>query len=177
MKKYTYLKSLVLLFTTAFIFAEPYILESKSDIAQTKIDEEIVQVWGTPVSPYVRKVISVLEEKQISYKLHQILPEKLLKATNQEIPALFKKASVLGKIPAVQIGNFTISDSSVIIAYLEKKCPLSKSVYPIRPNNFAQALWYEKYADTVMTDIFHKIFFEKVVKKLVLNLEADEKVV
>ncbi len=64
MKTYTYLKSLVLLFITAFIFAEPYVLESKSEIAQTKIDEEIVQVWGTAVSPYVRKVISVLEESK-----------------------------------------------------------------------------------------------------------------
>ncbi len=65
----------------------------------------------------------------------------------------------------------------MIIAYLEKVQPLTKSVYPIRPDNFAQALWYEEYADTVMTDIFHKIFIEKVVKKLVLKLEANEKVV
>lgn len=135
-----------------------------------------VQLWGSAVSPYVRKVISVLEEKQIPYTLHPILPTVILEATGREVPAEFAKISPLGKIPALQAGEFAINDSSVIAAYIEKKWP-EIALYPKKPEAYAQVLWLERYADTVMTDVFHKILFENFVKPNELKLEVDAQLV
>jgi glutathione S-transferase len=132
-------------------------------------------VWGTKVSPYVRKVMVAMEAKGISYTLKEILPSKLLKQLNQEVPLEFAQASPLGKIPAYQEGNFTLADSSVIIEYLEKAHP-EHPLLPKQPKEFAKALWLEKYADTFMSDIIHnKIFVESVVKPNVLKVESDQK--
>lgn len=139
-------------------------------------EESSVHVWGTCVSPYVRKVVSVLEEKKIDYEVHPILPKILLEARGEKIPVEFEKISPLGKIPAIQVGSFGISDSSVIVAYLEKKWP-QNSVYPANTEDFARALWYENYADGVMTDVIHKIFIERVIKPNEFKVPADEQVV
>lgn len=133
---------------------------------------EEVHLWGTEVSPYVRKVVSVLEEKQIPYTLHPILPSSLLLATGQQVPEEFTAISPLGKIPALQVGTFAVSDSSVIGAYIEKKWP-NHPLYPENPEDFAKTLWYERYADTTMTEVFHKLLVEKFVKPNVLKLEED----
>ncbi len=140
------------LLTFSFILG----LLSQSFIAHA--NEEPITLWGTCVSPFTRKVVSVLEEKKLDYELTPLLPTVLLKATEQPIPAKFKEISPLGKIPAIQVGSFAISDSSVIIGYLENKWP-EHPVYPSNKEELAKALWYEKYADTVLTDVFHKIFF------------------
>lgn len=139
-------------------------------------DDSSIHVWGTCVSPYVRKVVTVLEEKQLKYTLHPILPKVLLEATEQTVPAEFEAISPLGKIPALQVGNFHVADSSVIASYLEKAWPQS-SLYPANKENLAKTLWYEKYADTYMSDVFHQIFFEKFVKPNVLKTEVDEELI
>lgn len=148
-------------------------LFSQNTWANTK---ERITLWGTPISPFVRKVISVLEEKQLGYTLDPTLPESLLKANQLPVPSEFKKISPLGKVPAIQIGALGLADSAVIVNYLENKWP-QKKVYPSNPEDLAKALWYEKYADTVMADVFNKILIEKIVKPIVLKLPADEQII
>lgn len=132
-----------------------------------------LELWGSPVSPFVRKVESVLKYKHLDYVLHETLPKVLLEAKNQEVPEAFLKASPLGKIPALKTNTGNIADSSVIVAYIEKRFP-HNPVYPSNPQKLADVLWMEKYADTVMTETIHKIFFERVVKPTVLNIPTDE---
>ncbi len=145
-------------------------------LAWTNQAEPSVQLWGTAVSPYVRKVISVLEEKQIPYTLHPVLPISLLEATNSEVPTQFRQVSPLGKIPALEVGDFSVSDSSVIAAYIEKKWA-DRAIYPKDPEMFARVLWLERYSDTTMTEVFHKILFENFVKPQVLKEKVDTKLV
>lgn len=161
MKKMIYFIMLAFVLCTHHIWAE-------------SMEGDSIKLWGTCVSPYVRKVVSVLEEKKLPYEINPLLPTVLLKATGQEIPVAFQQASPLGKIPALEFGSFKISDSSVIISYLEKQWPNNVSVYPKDHSEFAKAIWYEKYADTVMTEVFYKIFFERVVKPAVLKIPSDE---
>lgn len=131
-------------------------------------------VWGVKESPYVRKVIVLLEEKKVAYQLNQVLPVSLLTALEKPIPEGFSKASPLGKIPALQDGAIAIADSAVIAAYLEKKYP-EVNLYPKALDAYAKALWFEKYADTVMSEVIHtKIFIEKVIKPLLLQMATDE---
>lgn len=139
--------------------------------------QEKVKIWGAGDSPFVRKVVSVLEEKKIPYELDPIFPAVLLKSLGKDVPAAFAKASPLGKIPAMEHQGFSVSDSAVITAYLEKRWPLTSSVYPVDPVEYAKALWFEKYSDTLVSDVFNKIFIEKYIKPKLLKAPTDESVV
>lgn len=138
--------------------------------------QEDVKLYGTPLSPYARKVISILEYKNISYTLDPTLPATLLEATGQKVPEDLKEVSPLGKIPAIKTREGDLADSAVIATYLEEKSP-EKALLPKSPYLKAKSLWFEKYADTEMSEVFHKITVEKVVKPAVLHLETDTKLV
>src|SRR2546423_1273604 len=96
-------------------------------------------LYGSIVSPYVRKVAIVLDLKNIAYAIEPIVP--FIKKDKQKLLQM----NPLGKIPIYQDGGFMLSDSSVICAYLEKKYPDS-SIYPVTAENYAACLWYEEYA-------------------------------
>jgi glutathione S-transferase len=133
-----------------------------------------VVLWGVSASPYVRKVMVALAEKEISYEHKQTLPKLLLDILGKEIPTDFAEVSVLGKIPALQVDDFCIADSSVITAYVDKKFDTGNRLYPSNPEEFARALWFEHYADNRLTEIIYKkIFFELVIKPNVLNLTTN----
>lgn len=135
-------------------------------------------LWGISASPYVRKVKIALEEKNLIYEQKEILPKSLLEATKQPIPEDFSKISPLGKVPVLQVGDFSIADSSAIIAYLDKKFSSGTPLFPTDAETFAKTIWFEHYADIVMTDIIYKkLFFEAVIKPKILKLEADSKLV
>lgn len=144
---------------------------------ESQIPQSKSIVWGIKVSPFVRKVLIVLEEKKVSYDFRETLPASILNLKGISIPDDFILASPLGKIPAFQDSLTAIADSAVISAYLEKKYP-ERSLYPRDLALYAQALWLEKYADTNMSEVIHsKIFVERVVKPQVLNLSTDEEIV
>lgn len=135
-------------------------------------------LWGVKASPYVQKVMVALSEKQIPYEQKEILPKILLELTGQIVPNDFEHASPLGKIPALQVDNFCIADSSVISAYLDRLYTTSTLLYPYNPEEYAIALWFERYADTTLSDItYKKIFIEGVIKPALLNQKGDKEIV
>lgn len=140
-------------------------------------DERII-LWGVKASPYVRKVMVALSEKQIPYEQMEILPKMLLELTGQVAPNDFLHASPLGKIPALQVNNFCIADSSVISAYLDRKFITGTLLYPHNPEKYAKTLWFERYADTTLSDIIYKkIFMENVIKPAILNQKGNREIV
>jgi glutathione S-transferase len=64
-------------------------------------------------------------------------------------PALARPVpgSPLGKIPCFQDGDYTLPDSSCIIAYLERTNP-RPALYPEDPKEYGRALFLEEYADS-----------------------------
>lgn len=149
---------------------------SKTNTTTTPQSPSIV-LWGVGLSPYVRKVQIALEEKKIRYEHRQILPKALLIATAQPVPDDFDKASPLGKIPALQIGDYCIADSAVISAYLDKKFPQEQQLYPDNAEAYARALWFENYADTILSSIsHHKIFAEAVVKPKIFGTAPNQEI-
>ena len=68
------------------------------------------RIVGSFVSPYVRKVLACMNLKQIAYEVDPITPFY----GNDE----FERLSPLRRIPVLVDGDFSISDSSVICAYL-----------------------------------------------------------
>lgn len=122
-------------------------------------------IYGVPVSVYVRKVRFLMEYKGIDYDLDPMLPTKP--------PIGFRDISPLGKIPVLTLGDFSISDSSVICEYLEKKYP-EKTLSPENPEDFARSLWFDEYSDSKMASTITSIFFQKFGRPLILNLPPDE---
>ncbi len=132
------------------------------------------KVYGVAVSPFVRKVRVVMIEKSIPYELEEILPTKLLKAMNKDVPESFSKVSPLGKIPAYSEGDFSIADSAVIVDYLDRTHP-NPPLYPKDPKAHARADWFHKYADEVVSGVvMSKIFMERVIKPQILGQSANE---
>lgn len=151
-----------------------------TQVEQSKTQKSVERtVYGVSVipCPYVRRVRVALNEKQLPYTYKEILPAALRNKLQQPLPEDFKQASPLGKIPAYREGDWAITDSAVITQYLDKKYPEHK-LYPTDPREYAQALWFEKYGDEVLTSVIHtKIFVERFVKPQVRNEKANEELV
>lgn len=115
-------------------------------------------VLGGSVSPFVRKVRTVLAEKGLDYTHEQVNPFAP--------PEGYKEISPLGKIPAFKDGDRALCDSSVICAYLEKKYP-TPALYPSDPYDYARALWIEEFMDGgVVPLVGSKVFFPLVLQPL-----------
>lgn len=122
-------------------------------------------VHGAMQSPFVRKVLVTMSEKSIPYESNPLVPF----GVSDEFAAI----SPLKKIPVYQDGDFTLPDSSCIIAYLERKHP-SPALYPEDDEEFGRALFLEEYADTKLVENCGTIFFQRFVRPNFFKQDPDE---
>ena len=127
-----------------------------------------IVIHGVNASPFVRKVRLALTEKGIPFENEPVMPI----GVSDE----FKKISPLGKIPVYQDGDFTLPDSTCIIAFLEKTHP-TPALYPSDPQEFGRALFLEEWSDTKLTESVTPIFFQRFVRKNFFQQEPDEGVI
>lgn len=125
-------------------------------------------IYGSPVSPFVRKVAAMCIEKGIDYEIEAV--------NVFDPPDWFREISPLKRIPVLRDTSVategiagTIADSSAICGYLEKKFP-DNSVYPDDPHAYGRALWIEEYADSHLAatsglGIFRPVFFNMMQGK------------
>lgn len=130
-----------------------------------------LMIYGSTISPFVRKVRVALAEKGVEYQVDPINPFTA--------PPQFLAISPLKRIPAFRDTDLPepnhLSDSSVICDYLENKFP-KPALYPSDPYQRARALWYEEYADSILAQtVGGGLFFERVVKKIMKG-QTDETV-
>jgi glutathione S-transferase len=129
----------------------------------------MLKLIGASASPFVRKVRVALAEKGIAYEHDPMVPFGT--------PPEYLKISPLGKIPALLDDGKPLSDSSIIVAYLERKHP-QPALYPSDPYEFARALWFEEYGDSALvTNMTAPIFFQRVIAPRFFNRPTDEAVV
>src|SRR6476660_4012432 len=122
-------------------------------------------IIGSFVSPYVRKVLACINLKRLSYEVDPITPF----FGNDE----FERLSPLRRIPVLIDGDLSVSDSSVICAYLDEAYP-DRPLLPADPKNRARSRWFEEYADTRLGDVFiWALFYQKVVRPMVWNEPTD----
>lgn len=119
-------------------------------------------IYGSPVSPFVRKVAGVCIEKGVPYEIEAV--------NVFDPPAWFREISPMKRIPVLRDRSVaeegvagTIADSSAICAFIEKKHP-APALYPDDPMALGEALFIEEYADTALAmagglGIFRPIFF------------------
>ncbi len=125
----------------------------------------MIIIHGANGSPFVRKVKVALAEKSVPYEQQPLIPF----GVSDE----YKAKSPLGKIPCLEDGDFVLPDSSCILAYLEKKHP-SPALLPADPEQYGRALWYEEYGDTKLIEVIGPVFFERFIKKMLMQQEPDE---
>ena len=126
-----------------------------------------MKVIGSFVSPYVRKVLACMNLKALPYEVDPITPF----FGNDE----FRRLSPLCRIPVLIDGDVTVSDSSVICAYLDEAYP-GRPLLPAGAKNRARARWLEEFADTRLGDLFiWNLFYQKVVRPIVWQEPGDEK--
>jgi glutathione S-transferase len=125
----------------------------------------MITIIGNTVSPYVRKVLTVLQMKGLDFEIDPITPFY----GDDE----FERLSPMRRIPVFVDGDTVVNDSSVIVQYLEEKHP-SPSVLPGTPELRARARWLEEYADERLGDAFiWKGFGAVVVAPAVFGAPRD----
>ena len=125
-------------------------------------------IYGVPLSIHVRKVIVTALEKRLEHRVEVVFPF--------DPPPGWRELSPTGKIPALKHGDLTLADSSVIVAYLEKRFP-EHSLAPSDPRQYAQALWFEEYGDSQIAPDVIGLFHQKVLGPRVHKREPDPAVV
>ncbi len=122
-------------------------------------------LYGSSMSPYVRKVLAFAAEKGIDL---EVQPTGFPNHSPE-----FVEASPFRKMPALRDGDYTLPDSSAIIHYLEAKFP-EPALIPADPHLRGKTIWYEEFADTVLVSCGAKIFFNRIVAPRFMGRPGDE---
>lgn len=124
-------------------------------------------LYGSSMSPFVRKVLAYCGERNIEVELQPTgfpnhLPEYL-------------EASPFRRMPALRDGDYLLADSSAIIHYLEAKYP-DRPLIPADARLRGKTIWFEEFADTILFACGAKIFFNLVVAPRFLGRPGDPEV-
>lgn len=123
-----------------------------------------MKIYGSSLSPYVRKALVVADELGLAVVNVPTPPG----STDPE----FRKTSPFGKIPGFRDGAFTLCDSSAIVTYLDALHP-EAGLIPADPADRARVVWFDEFADTILFDAGAKMFFNRIVAPKFLKLEGD----
>ena len=121
-------------------------------------------LYGSSLSPYVRKVLGCAAEKGIELDLQ---PTGFPNPTPE-----YLEASPFRKMPAFRDGDYTLADSSAIIHYLEARFP-EPAMIPADPKFRGKTIWFDEFADTILVSCCAKVFFNLIVGPRFLGLEGD----
>ncbi len=125
----------------------------------------MLKIYGIPLSPFVRKVHWALAYKEVEFESVSVMPG--------DESAEFRAMSPIGKIPAMDHDGFTVSDSSIILRYLDSVFP-DKPLYPQDPQQNAKVSWLEEFADTKLVDACAVFFRERLINPVMMKKPADE---
>jgi glutathione S-transferase len=124
-------------------------------------------VYGSSLSPYVRKVLAFAGEKGLDIEL------KPTGSGPGQPSDEFLEASPMRKMPALRDGEFTLADSTAIIHYLEARFP-EPELIPADPELRGQTIWFDEFSDTVLTACGAKMFYNRVVLPRFLGKPGNE---
>jgi len=122
-----------------------------------------VILYGSSLSPFVRKVLAFAGEKGIELEL---------RPTGFPNPGPeFLQASPFRKMPAFRDGDYTLADSTAIIHYLDALQP-DPPLIPKDAKARGKVVWFEEFSDTILASCGGKMFFNRVVAPLI-GRESD----
>ena len=121
-------------------------------------------LYGSTMSPFVRKVAAYAAEKGIALEL------KPTGAPDHSTG--FLEASPFRKMPAFSDADYHLADSSAIIHYLEARFP-EPSLIPADPRERGKVIWFEEFADTMLCGCGGKLFYNRIVAPRFLGRPGD----
>ena len=121
-------------------------------------------VYGSSLSPYVRKVLAFAAEKSVEIEVSGT------GAPNHK--AEYLEASPFRKMPALRDGDYTLPDSSAIIHYIDALHP-DPVLIPADPKLRGKTIWFEEFADTILVTCGAKIFFNLIVAPRFMGRPGD----
>ena len=124
-------------------------------------------LYGSTLSPFVRKTAAFLGEKGLDFELQ---PTGFPNPSSE-----FCAASPFKKMPALQDGDYCLADSSAIIHYVEAKYP-EPELIPAEPRARGKVIWFDEFSDTIFAACGTKMFFNRLVAPRFLGRPGDESV-
>lgn len=121
-------------------------------------------LFGSSLSPYVRKVLAYAGEKGIELELQPT-------GFPSHSPD-YLEASPFKKMPALCDGDYTLADSSAIIHYLEAKHP-DPELIPKEPRARGKVIWFDEFSDTILVACGAKMFFNRIVAPRFIGRPGD----
>jgi len=128
----------------------------------------MITIYGVPISVHVRKPVVTALAKNIAHKVEPVIPF--------DPPANWTALSPTGLIPAMQDGDFSISESSAICAYLERKEP-KPAILPADTRDYSRVMFWDGYAGWMFRSLVQGLFFQKVINPAIFKGKTDESVV
>ncbi|MEE3003197.1 MAG: glutathione S-transferase family protein [Pseudomonadota bacterium] len=133
-----------------------------------------IKIWGIKSSPFVRKVMITLYEKNLAFSQEEVLPDSFMVLMKQKSNPRFLEISPLGRIPAIEVDDFYVSDSAVIMKFLEQKFPDEIALYPNKLEELAKVLWLENFSDNDFARVAtRRIFYEAYGKPKAFGINAN----
>lgn len=127
-----------------------------------------MNVYGSSLSPFVRKTLTFIGEKGLAVDHKPLLP--------QDASPEFRATSPLGKIPGFADGDYRLADSSAICHYLERKYP-TPALFPASAEDVGRMMWFEEFTDTTLIPAAGKVFFQLRVRPRIFNEQPDMAIV
>ncbi len=128
-----------------------------------------MKLHGTTFSPNTRKAILAFMHKGVEFETRTILPGPDLKKPE------YLKINPLGLMPALEDGDLTISDSNVILEYIEEKHP-ETPIMPSSPEDRAKARWLAQYAGAALYPACRSVFREVFLKPNLRKQPTDQEI-
>lgn len=130
-----------------------------------------ITLYGAILSPFVRKVLALANEKGIEVKL---TPGGMGQGGDP-----FVEASPFGKMPALRHAgarpdgsDFLLSDSSAICHYLDAAFG-GPSLIPADPQQRGEVVWLDEFSDTILGVTGGKMFFNRIVLPRFMQRDGD----
>jgi glutathione S-transferase len=124
-----------------------------------------MKLYGAPVSPFVRKILVLAAEKGLDLELVPI-------GLGDQNPD-FLACSPFRKMPGFTDGDFSISDSTAIATYLDTRYT-DKNMIPADAENRARVIWFDEFADTILTSAAGAMFFNRIVSPKFVGKPGDD---
>src|SRR5262245_37186204 len=145
---------------------QPRICSDFAGIEERNMPDPIV--YGFPRSTFVNIVRLVLTYKEVPYTFHDLEPE-IGKASHLALHPF-------NRVPILSHGDFTVYETSAIVAYIEETFPRS----PLRPRDIRDRARMEQWISMVNSYYYPYMIHHVTHERLVfpeLGIASDEKVV
>ncbi len=126
-----------------------------------------VKVYGTLVSPWVSRLVAVLEEKSIDYEVETVIP------LGEPDPD-FLKISPMGKIPVLEIDGKFMPDSLAAAVLLEDEVP-TPAMFPDGAWDKAWVIWLNDFLGAgLFSKIEAPLFVQRFINHKLQQQDPDQ---